>query len=214
MQEVITVILADDHPLIRGGVRAVLHTTADIQVVAETGTTEGLVALCQNYHADIVVLDVNMPGPGLVNTVSALRQECPETQVVILSAVLDEATVRAATTLGVVGYVLKSEATDCLATVLRTVKKGATWYSSAVMQYFVRPATTYLELLTPRELEILSGIAAGRSNAELAQQFHLSHQTIRNYTTRLYDKLGVTSRTAAVLWAREHRLLPSQRDRR
>lgn len=204
MQETIRVILADDHPLLRAGLRAVLEDIPDICLVGDTATTDALPRLCAIKQVDVLLLDVTMPGPGLEATLEAMRRDCPQVKVVILSAVAHLTVVQTAVRLGAIGYILKEEAPELIAIAIRTVMGGAAWYSMSVLQDLVTPVemeSVVVADLTERELQVLRGIAQGWPNTRIAHVLNLSEQTIRNYTNHLYNKIGVDSRSNAARWA-------------
>lgn len=210
MATTIRVMLADDHPLIRRGIRAVLDTTPDIQVVVETNTTQDITHLCREYEVGVLVLDINMPGPGINPTLAAMQRDYPSVKVVILSAHLDATLARTVLAAGAHAYFLKDDSVDLLALAIRTVVQGATWYSQRVMAAVVTPPAPRSPLweLTTREVAIFYAILRGHSNAQIAHDFHLGNQTVRNYSSTIYQKLSIPSRTAAIVWAREQGVFP------
>jgi two-component system response regulator DegU len=206
MSEDIRVIIADDHPLIRTGVRLVLTAEPDIKVVGEAGTGEEARLLSMELNPHIVLLDLSMPGPTPQEMVKVFRDSCPDMKVIVLSAFDDEIYVQNLINAGIAGYVLKDEASELIVSAIRTVMKGATWFSKTVMERFLasstKPSTTSpLTELTSREQEILLAIARGQSNAQIALALHLAEQTVRNYTSRIYEKLEISSRAEAIIWA-------------
>jgi DNA-binding NarL/FixJ family response regulator len=216
MAEAIRVIVADDHPLIRTGVRLSLTAESDIEVVGEAATGDEVLGSCKQLEPDIVLLDLSMPGPGPATLLKMLQEECPSLKIVILSAYDDEAHVRNLINAGIAGYVLKDEASEMIVDAIRTVKKGATWFSRSVMQSFMSPPSTPasesspLTELTAREQEILQEIARGQSNAQIALALHLAEQTVRNYTSRIYEKLGISSRAEAIIWAYQNGMVSDE----
>jgi DNA-binding NarL/FixJ family response regulator len=181
----IRVLLADDHPLVRAGVRAALMTESDVTLVGEA--TDGYQAwrLCQELAPDVLLLDLNMPGPAPVETATYVRERHPGTKVLVLSAYDDDAYVRGLVGAGVAGYVLKDEAPEVVVNAVRAVVRGGTWFSRPVVEKL---------------------IACGWSNAHIAAELSLAEQTVRNYASRVYAKLEVSSRTEAMIRAREYDL--------
>lgn len=202
----VRVLLADDHPLVRSGIRATLAAEADIVVVGEATNGAEVQALTKEFRPDLLILDLSMPGPSPLETIACVRQMSPETRVLVLSAYDDDAYVRSAIGVGVDGYLLKDEATEALVRAVTSVVQGDTWFSRAVMQKFVdaRDEPGHGVDFTPREVALLAGIARGWDNRRLASEFELAEQTVRNYISKLYEKLGVRSRAEAVVWARKH----------
>jgi DNA-binding NarL/FixJ family response regulator len=212
MADAIRVIVADDHPLIRTGVRLSLSAEEDIEVVGEAATGDAATALCKESSPDVVLLDLSMPGPGPEALLTMFKEECPDMKIIVLSASDDDAHVRSLINAGINGYVLKDEASEMIADAIRTVVKGATWFSRSVMQTFMSPPpankeSSPLTELTGREQEILQEIARGQSNAQIALALHLAEQTVRNYTSRIYEKLGISSRAEAIIWAYQNGLV-------
>jgi len=202
----IRVLLADDHPLVRSGIRATLSSEDHIEVIGEATNGAEVQSFCHELRPDLLLLDLSMPGPSPLETISCVRQLSPETRVLVLTAYDDDAYVRSIINVGVDGYLLKDEATEALIQAVTSVAQGGTWFSRTVMQKFVE-AKHNLEIdtdFTPRELELLAGIAHGWDNRRIAQEFDLAEQTVRNYISRIYEKLGVRSRAEAVVWARKN----------
>lgn len=201
----VRVLLADDHPLVRSGIRATLLREGYIEVVGEATNGAEVQELAQKLRPDLLLLDLSMPGPSPLETIAQIRKLSADTRILVLSAYDDDAFVRSTIQVGVDGYLLKDEATEALVQAITTVVQGGTWFSRVVMQRFVdtRGESDPLDF-TPRELELLAGIAQGWDNRRLAAEFELAEQTVRNYISRIYDKLGVRSRAEAVVWARKH----------
>lgn len=201
----VRVLLADDHPLVRSGIRATLLREGNIDVVGEATNGAEVQTLVRDLLPDLLLLDLSMPGPSPLETIAAIRGLSPDTRILVLTAYDDDAYVRSIIKVGVDGYLLKDEATEALVQAITTVVQGGTWFSRVVMQKFVDTRSQPDPLdFTPRELELLAGIAQGWDNRRLAAEFALAEQTVRNYISRIYEKLGVRSRAEAVVWARKH----------
>jgi DNA-binding NarL/FixJ family response regulator len=201
-QERIRVLLADDHPLVRAGIRSVLTAEEDIALVGEAVDGDQVQRLCQELEPDILLLDLNMPGPSPFETVAYLRQHCPRVKVLVLTAYDDDAYVRGLTAAGVAGYLLKDEVPETVVRAIRVAVQGKSWFSQPVVEKLVRLKTEEA-ILTDRERQILSLIAQGRNNSQIAIELDLAEQTVRNYVSRIYVKLNLDSRVQAVVWARE-----------
>jgi DNA-binding NarL/FixJ family response regulator len=209
MSEPIRVLLADDHPFIRAGLRTTLDTETDIVVAGEAEDGDDAQRQCTALQPDILVLDINMPGPPAVATLAAVRELCPSTRVIILTAYNDDAYVRGLLQAGALGYVLKDDAPEALVQAVRSVAQGGSWFSQAVVANLVIPdadGESDTPSLTERESQIVRLIGQGWDNTQIAEELHLSEQTVRNYVSRLYGKIGVQTRAEAVVWARDHEL--------
>lgn len=208
MSTPIRVLLADDHPLVRAGLRATVATAADINVIGEATTGDQVLGLCQTLQPDIVLLDLQMPGPPPGRTVADLRAHCPAVRVLVLTAHDDDAYVQGLLAAGVAGYVLKDEVPETLLHAIRGVARGGAWFSQAIVAKLTRaignPPGDAPDL-TGRERDLLLALEQGWDNARIAAELHLSEQTVRNYLSRLYTKLDVHSRTEALVWLRDHR---------
>lgn len=208
MADTIRVLLADDHPVVRSGIKGALEVEGDIRVVGEANDGEEAQRLSVDLSPDVLLLDLNMPGPKATDTIAYIREHCPGTKIVMLTAHDEDAYIRAVMRAGVSGYLLKEEAVDTVVKAVRAVKKGAAWYSQTIADRFVqwqfgREPEIEQAQLTPRERELLVLVAKGWDNARIAQELRLAEQTVRNYTSTLYEKLEVHSRAEAIVWARE-----------
>ncbi len=204
----IRVVCADDHPLIRQGIVSTVSSETDLEVVGEAEDGRSAIESCVKNLPDILVLDVGMPGPTSVEVVRAVQEGSPETRVLILTAYDDDTYVRQLMRSGVAGYLLKDEGVENVVRAIRSIHDGATWFSQAVTEKFVRwqygEPTPQLEDLTGREREVLHLIARGLDNSKIAAELDLAEQTVRNYASSIYDKIKVSSRAQAVIWAREN----------
>jgi DNA-binding NarL/FixJ family response regulator len=205
MAEAIRVLLADDHPLVRAGIRSVLTTEKDIVLVGEAVDGDQVQRLCQELEPEVLLLDLNMPGPSPFATVAYLRQHCPAVKVLVLTAYDDDAYVRGLTTAGVAGYVLKDEVPETVVRAIRVVVDGDTWLSRPVVEKLAQWETE-ASPLSEREQQILALMTQGWDNIGIATELNLAEQTVRNYVSRIYARLGVESRVEAVVWARKHGL--------
>jgi DNA-binding NarL/FixJ family response regulator len=209
MGKTIRVLLADDHPLIRAGLRTTLEIEDDITVAGEALDGDDAQRQCAALHPDVLVLDLNMPGSTAVETLASVRSSCPGTRVLMLTAYDDDAYVRGLVQAGAMGYVLKDEAPEALVQAVRSVAHGGSWFSQQVVAHLVHqtaPDARHHPNLTQRELQIVQLIARGWDNARIAGELSLGEQTIRNYVSRLYGKIGVQTRAEAVVWARDNEM--------
>ena len=206
MSESIRILLADDHPLIRSGLRARLEAEPDIVVVGEAADGTEAQRRCRANSVDVLVLDPNMPGPPPTATVAFVHEQCPGTRVLVLTAYDDDAYVRGLVAAGVDGYVLKDEAPDALVQAIRNVAHGGTSFSRSVVSFLAsEPQRTVPVdvLLSDRDRELLELLTRGWSNARIAAELRLGEQRGRNYLSRLYGKLGVQTRSEAIVWTRD-----------
>ena len=207
----IKILLADDHPLIRTGLRTTLEQETDLVVVGEATNGIETQRLCQELSPDILLLDLGMPGPSPTTTVNFILAQCPQVKIIMLTAYDDEVYVRNLVGLGVAGYVLKDEAPETLVRAIRAGLEGDTWFSRRVIDILARPAAKSDEVenedhLTDREYEVLSLMAKGLSNNQIADALSVAEGTIKNHVVNIYQKLDLHSRAEAVAWAWEHEI--------
>lgn len=195
----IRVLLADDHPFIRSGIRAELAEEDDILVVGEAGSADEVMAHCPELWLDVLVLDLSMPGPPPRETVAFLNQHCPDLKILVLTAYQEEAYIRGLVALGVKGYVLKDEAIEALVDAIHAVQRGDTWFSQSVLEKLSSGGQRVGEMaLTTRELEILKLLRQGMTNKEIAFQLRIAERTVRYHVENLLDKLQAHNRPEAV----------------
>ncbi len=200
---VIRVLIADDHSVVRQGLRMFLNRDPDITVVGEAGDGEEAVRLAHQLHPDVVVMDVLMPIMDGITATMTLRKELPETEIVALTSVLEGATVVDAVRAGAIGYLLKDAQAPELRRAVKSAAAGQVHLSPQASAYLVRhvqsPAPT--ENLTEREMEVLLLLVQGASNKETAQRLQIVEETVKVHVRHILAKLGVQSRTQAVLYA-------------
>ena len=213
--EPIRVLLADDHPVVRRGLAALLGTLDDFEVVGEAEDGEAAVRETQLTKPDVVLMDVRMPGLDGVEATRRIRKAVPETAVLMLTMYDEDATVFTAMQAGARGYLLKGAEQDEIADAIRAVVRGQAIFGAAIasrmLEHFANPPGQVatddpFPELTAREKEILELLAQGRRTAEIASALHLSPKTVSNNLTTIFAKLEVADRTAAVIRARERGL--------
>lgn len=206
MAGTIRVVLADDHAVVRKGIREFLEAEPDITVVAEAIDGEQAVALVAEHRPDVAVLDIQMPQVGGVEATRRIKAEYPEVRVLILSAYDDDPYVFALLQAGASGYVLKTADSAELVQAVRAVHRGESALDPSVtlrmMQQLAtgRPlgTPTTIEALTEREIEVLRLVAQGLTNKAIGQSLGISDRTVQGHLANIYGKLNVGSRTEAV----------------
>ncbi|MER6196375.1 response regulator transcription factor [Streptomyces sp. NPDC001586] len=206
----IRLLLADDHPVVRAGLRAVLDTEADFAVVAEAATAERAVELAGSEPVDVVLMDLQFgPGPGMHGSeATALITARPDSpRVLVLTTYDTDADILAAVEAGASGYLLKDAPPEELAAAVRTAAAGQSALAPAVALRLMDRMRTPAEALTKRELEVLQLVADGLSNQQISKKLFLSQATVKSHLVHIYAKLGVDSRTSAVAAAATRRLI-------
>lgn len=210
----IRLMMVDDHPVVRAGLRALLEADAEVEVVADVGSgDEALQALDRLVTTgegvpDLVLMDLNLgDGIGGIETTRRLRTQHPDVQVLAVTTFDAEADVVGALEAGASGYVLKDAPTEALLDAVREAAAGRSVLSPEVQQLLVRRMAEPRTALSPRETEILEVLATGATNREAAKRLFVSESTVKTHLVHLYEKLGVESRTAALRVARERRLI-------
>lgn len=209
----IRVLIADDHPVVRRGLAALLGTLDEFEVVGEASDGDGAVRETQILRPDVVLMDVRMPDSDGVEATRRIRAAVPTTAVLILTMHDDDATVFTAMRAGARGYLLKGAEQDEIAGAIRAVAAGQAIFGPGIaarlLDHFMEspaPAEDPFPELTPREREILELLAGGRRTADIAAVLHLSSKTVSNHLTTIFAKLEVADRTEAVIRARERGL--------
>lgn len=202
----IRVAMADDHPVVRAGLQALLDAQPDMTVVESFATAEELVAA--DLGADVVLIDLRF-GPGRMGGAEATRKLLAGggPPVLVLTTYDSDADIVTAVEAGAIGYLLKDAPTDELTAAIRAAAAGRTALGPTVQQRLIERVLTPGTSLTPRELEVLGLVADGRSNEGVARALHVSLATVKTHLAHVFDKLGVDSRTAAVAIARQRGLI-------
>jgi len=207
--ETIRILIADDHPVFRFGLKALIATEPNVEVVGEASNGEEAVNLTSELAPDVILMDINMPGLNGIEATRRILATRPQIGILIVS-MLDDDSVFAALRAGARGYLLKGAEGDATLRAIRTIAEGGTIFSPGiagrVMQYFAgekpESADPFPEL-TEREREILALLAQGLNNAEIAGRLVISQKTVRNHISNIFNKLQVSDRLQAALRARE-----------
>lgn len=202
----IRVVLADDHTLVRAGIRSLLAGMPEVEVVGEAADGEAAVQLALDLHPDVVLMDIAMKGMNGLQAAARLREASPTTRIIILSMHATEDYLQQALRAGAVGYMLKDAATLELQLALAAVARGDTYLSPAVsaqiVEGFLQHDTSTKEvMLTPRQSEILRLIAMGKSTKEIAFQLDLSGKTVDTHRAQLMERLGIHDVAGLVRYA-------------
>lgn len=204
------ILLADDHPVVRTGLRTLIETIEDLEVVGEAADGEEALRETLLLRPDVVLMDVRMDGVDGVEATRRIRAAVPETAVLMLTMYDDDATVFTAMQAGARGYLLKGATQDEIVNAVRAVAAGQAIFGPAVaarmLGYFGSPpvaSESPFPTLTSRERDILDLLAGGRRTATIAEQLYLSPKTVSNHLTSIFAKLEVADRAAAIIRARE-----------
>ncbi|HLH62596.1 MAG TPA: response regulator transcription factor [Ktedonobacteraceae bacterium] len=210
---VIRVLIADDHSIVREGLRMFLGRDSEVALVGEAANGVEAVSRARELRPDVVLMDLLMPEMDGIAATAAIRSELPETEVIALTSVLESAAVIGAVKAGAIGYLLKDTQAPELLKAIKAAAAGQVQISSQASAYLVREVRTseIREPLTERETEVLHLLAQGRSNKEIARDLHVVEDTVKVHVKHILAKLGVQSRTQAVLCAMRLGLVPTER---
>jgi two-component system response regulator NreC len=212
----ISIILADDHPVVRRGMRTLLEAESDFSVIGETGDGLESVRLVEKLQPDVLILDLMMPGLSGLEALRIIRKRSPRTRVVVLSMHENKAFVAEALKNGATGYVLKGSDEENLVQAVQEAAAGRRFLSPPVTEraidaYIEQARTAQLdphETLTAREREVLQLAAEGKTGAEIAARLHISPRTVENHRANLMRKLGLKNQSELVRYAVRRGLIP------
>jgi DNA-binding NarL/FixJ family response regulator len=205
---VIRLLLVDDHPVVRAGLRALLEGQPDLTVVGEAGEAEAVAALVAQCRPDVVLMDLNLgPGAGGASLTASLQRLPDPPRILVLTTYDTEADILAAVEAGAVGYLLKDAPPDDLFRAVRSTARGETVLAPAVAARLVRRTAALGTVLTEREVAILKLLAEGLTNKEMAKSLFVSEATVKTHLSHIYTKLGVETRAGAVATAIEQRII-------
>ena len=195
----VRIVIIDDHPIIREGLGALIRTQPDLNIVAEASDGSEAVGLYLQHRPDIVLMDLSMPGVGGVEATSAIRKQFPNAKILVLTMRTGDEDIHRALKAGAKGYLLKECSSTQLFEAIRTVHNGRRYIPASVaIQLAERPPASEL---TDRELQILTRLATGKSNKEIADALEISETTVKGHVSNILVKLGAGDRTEAVITA-------------
>jgi len=210
------ILLADDHHILRAGLRALLNAESDFDIVGEAADGDQVLQLAAELRPDLVLMDINMPGLGGIEATRRLKKVLPEIHVLILTVHEDESLLREAIHAGVSGYVIKRAAESELTDAIQAISRGDMYIHPAMTRALLKdlapipkpkPATSTQDTLTKREVDVLRLIVRGYTNNQVAEQLSISPRTVEGHRANLRQKLDLHSRVELVEYAEEHGLL-------
>ncbi len=211
----IRVVIVDDHALVREGTAQMLEAQPDLQVVGQAGTGEQGLAVLERLHPDVALIDVNLPGMSGLDLARRAAAACPQVQVLIVSAYDDYGYVTEALEIGVGGYLLKTASGREMVNAVRAVADGTLVLDHAIsgrLRRRSRAGPVASDALTDRQTEILALLARAMSNKRIADELGLGLRTVESHVSIILSKLGVESRSEAMLYALSHHLVPAAED--
>jgi two-component system nitrate/nitrite response regulator NarL len=211
-QQEIRILLADDHPIFRDGLKRLLEAEPGFKVIAEASNGSEAVKLVKQHKPDLLLLDLSMPQQSGIEAIRELGSLGASIRIILLTAAVEKSQIVEALQLGARGVVLKDSATQLLIQAIRVVMAGEYWvgreqvsnlvqYLRTLMQSTAQEARQRKFGLTPRELEIVSAVVAGFANKEIAEHFKISEDTVKHHLSNIFDKLGVSTRLELALFA-------------
>jgi two-component system, NarL family, response regulator NreC len=206
----IRIVLADDHTVVRGGLQLLLDNEPDLEVVAQAGDVDSARRYVRGHHPRVLVLDLNMAGELSIEAIPQIREESPETQIVVLTMQTEPAFAREALAAGALGYVLKDAAEHELVEAVRNAAAGESYLNPRLgARIAAEPPPGPPDDLSKREVEVLALIAHGHTNTEIAEQLYLSVRTVESHRSHIQQKLRLTTRSELVGYAIERGLINS-----
>ncbi|MGW0369569.1 response regulator [Streptomyces coeruleorubidus] len=206
----VQILIVDDHPVVRFGLRGMLEAYDDLRVVGEAGSGDEAIVLAAATRPDVVLMDLRMPGTDGATATARIRQEHPGIRVLVLTTYEGDADILLAIEAGATGYLLKDTPIGTLTDAIRAAARGETVLAPPVAARLVTHLQTPAgEQLTPREVQVLGLVARGLSNGEIGRQLYIGEATVKTHLLRTFVKLGVNDRTAAVTVALSRGVLTS-----
>ena len=204
----IRLLIADDHPLVRAGIRRILETHKDIEVVGEADDASDLVTTCRALGVQVVLADVSMPGPGIIQVITTLQTELPEVRTLVLSMHAEEQYALRVLRAGAAGYITKAHAPEELLVAIRKAAQGGVYVSPSLAETLARtlgaPAEEAHLELSDREFQVLQLVAQGHSMKSIAARLDISPKTVSTYRARILEKLRLQTTADLIRYALEH----------
>lgn len=207
----VRLLIADDHTIVRGGIRMFLGLDDEIEIVGETADGKEAVAMSHKLHPDVVLMDLIMPGMDGIAATAVIRRELPDVEVIALTSVLEDSLVVGAIRAGAIGYLLKDTHADELCQAIKAAASGRVYLSPAAASRLLREVKEpdNPQPLTDREMDVLRLLSKGKANKEIARELSIGQQTVKTYVSSILSKLGVQSRTQAALYGVQSGLVPA-----
>jgi NarL family two-component system response regulator LiaR len=209
----IRVLIADDHDVVRQGLRMFLDADPELEIVGMARNGAEALTLARQLHPDVILMDLLMPVMDGISAIQAIRREMPDTEIVALTSVLEDTAIIDAVQAGAIGYLLKDTDSYELRRAIKAAAAGQVQLSPQAAARLLREVRTpdkRADLLTERETEVLRLLAQGQSNKEISQALNITEQTVKTHVSHILDKLGVPSRTQAALYAIRIGLVPAR----
>ncbi len=202
----IRVLVVDDHAVVRDGLERILNRPDDIRVVGTAADGAAAVTLAEREHPDVVLMDLSMPGVDGVEATRSLTATQPEVKVVVLTSFGDQRRILDALGAGAVGYLFKDASPDEIVAAVRTVLEGGAPLDPKAARVLLdaQRQPRRVDDLSPREREVLELLVAGLANKHIARRLGITERTVKAHLTSIFQQLGVTDRTQAALWGKEH----------
>jgi DNA-binding NarL/FixJ family response regulator len=202
MSEHIRVLIADDHPVVRDGIRAMLDTQPDLDVIGEATTGDEAVELTRELRPDVVLMDLQMPHTDGPTAIAQIRARDPQVNVLVLTTYDTDSDITRSIDAGTTGYLLKETSREDLFTAIRSAARGKSVLSPAIAtRVLERIRAPIPNALSGREIDVLTAVARGLSNKDIAAHLHISEATVKTHLLHIFTKLDVSDRTAAVTLA-------------
>jgi DNA-binding NarL/FixJ family response regulator len=212
--EVIRILIADDHDIIRQGLKRIIGFEEDMEIACVAENGEIALKLLHLHEVDVVLLDCNMPIMNGIEVLKKIKEQGDEIKVIMLTVENDSKTLHTAINIGADGYVLKDSAGTEIINAIRMVQKGEKYIDKSLVSILFsdimikdKKLTNALDKLSKREIEVLMNISKGLSNKEIGEQLYLSEKTIKNYATNLFRKINVEDRVQATIFAIENNII-------